>query len=37
MLGCSMYLCVYEHDELSTRAQPVLAHIKAVRDHFEFF
>ncbi len=37
MLGCSMYLCVYEHDELSTRAQPVLEHIKAVRDHFEFF
>ena len=37
MLGCAMYLCVYEHDELSTRAQPVLEHIKAVRDHFEFF
>jgi 3-dehydroquinate dehydratase len=37
LLGCSMYLCVYEHDALSTSAQPVLSYIKAVRDHFEFF
>ncbi|MBQ8814837.1 MAG: type I 3-dehydroquinate dehydratase [Lachnospiraceae bacterium] len=32
-LGSCMYLCVYEHDELSTKAQPLLAHAKAVRDN----
>lgn len=31
-LGSCMYLCVYEHDELSTKAQPLLADAKAVRD-----
>lgn len=32
-LGCCMYLCVYEHDELSAPAQPLLKHVKAVRDN----
>lgn len=31
-LGCCMYLCVYEHDELSTPAQPLLKNVKAIRD-----
>lgn len=31
-LGCCMYLCVYEHDELSTPAQPLLRNVKAIRD-----
>ena len=34
MLGCCMWLCVYEHDELSTKAQPLLHNIRAIRDHF---
>lgn len=32
-LGCSMYLCVYEHDEFSTDVQPLLKNIKAIRDN----
>lgn len=32
-LGCCMYLCVYEHDELSTPAQPLLKNVKAIRDN----
>ena len=35
-LGCGMSLCVYEHDEHTTRAQPLLAHAKAVRDETGF-
>ena len=35
-LGCSMILCVYEHDELSTKAQPLLSVAKAVRDEMGF-
>ena len=35
-LGSCMYLCVYEHDELSTKAQPLLAHAKAARDTIMF-
>ena len=31
-LGSCMYLCVYEHDELSTKAQPLLSHVNAIRD-----
>ncbi len=31
-LGCCMYLCVYEHDELATPVQPLLSDIKAIRD-----
>ncbi len=34
MLGCSMWLCVYEHDALATPAQPLLRNIRAIRDHF---
>lgn len=35
-LGCCMYLCVYEHDEISTKAQPLLAKVKAIRDNMEW-
>ena len=33
-LGCCMYLCVYEYDELATPAQPLLKSVKAIRDDF---
>lgn len=32
-LGSCMYLCVYEHDEFSTKAQPLLKKVKAIRDN----
>lgn len=32
-LGCSMYLCVYEHDEFSTDVQPLLKNMKKIRDN----
>ena len=32
-LGCCMYLCVYEHDEISTDTQPLLKNVKAIRDN----
>ncbi len=35
-LGCCMALCVYEHDERSTPAQPLLSVIKKVRDEIDF-
>lgn len=35
-LGCCMALCVYEHDELSTPAQPLLSIMKKVRDEIDF-
>jgi len=35
-LGCCMGLCVYEHDALSTAAQPLLSVLKAVRDNIDF-
>lgn len=31
-LGCCMYLCVHEHDKLATPVQPLLKHVKAIRD-----
>lgn len=31
-LGCCMYLCVQEHDALSTQQQPLLRHVKVIRD-----
>ncbi|MBE6546669.1 MAG: type I 3-dehydroquinate dehydratase [Ruminococcaceae bacterium] len=31
-LGCCMYLCVHEHDELATKSQPLLAQMKMLRD-----
>ncbi len=32
-LGCCMYLCVQEYDELATPVQPLLKNIKAIRDN----
>ncbi len=32
-LGCCMYLCVYEYDELATPSQPLLKNVKAIRDN----
>lgn len=32
-LGCCMYLCVCEHDELATPVQPLLKSVKAIRDN----
>jgi hypothetical protein len=29
-IGCCMYLCVVEHDELATPAQPLLDHVVTV-------
>lgn len=34
MLGCCMWLCVYEHDELSTKSQPEIHKLKAIVDNF---
>ncbi|MBQ2757432.1 MAG: type I 3-dehydroquinate dehydratase [Clostridia bacterium] len=34
MLGSCMWLSVVEHDECATKAQPLLADVKAIRDHF---
>ena len=34
-LGCCMYLCVHEYDELATPAQPLLKNLKAIRDNME--
>lgn len=31
-LGCCMYLCVHEHDELATATQPLLKDVKIIRD-----
>lgn len=33
-IGCSMYLCVHEHDEFATREQPLLTKVKSIRDNF---
>ena len=32
-IGCCMYLCVYEYDELATKSQPLVRDVKAIRDH----
>ncbi len=32
-LGCCMYLCVYEYDELSSKQQPLLKNVKNIRDN----
>ncbi len=32
IIGDCMYLCVYEHDERSTKAQPLLADVKIIRE-----
>ncbi len=34
LYGCCMWLCVYEHDELSTKSQPILSKLKAVMENF---
>ena len=36
MLGCVMYLCVTEYDELATKSQPLLSDVRAVRQHFPY-
>ena len=35
-LGACMSLCVVEHDECATKAQPLLSHMKKIRDELEF-
>ena len=35
-LGCTMALCVYEHDHLSTPTQPLLSTMKNIRDNIDF-
>lgn len=35
-LGCTMALCVYEHDHLSTPTQPLLSAMKNIRDNIDF-
>ena len=35
LMGCCMCLCVYEQDELSTKTQPLLRKVKAIRDNFD--
>ncbi|MBP3315886.1 MAG: type I 3-dehydroquinate dehydratase [Clostridia bacterium] len=32
-VGCCMYLCVHEHDELATAAQPLISEVRAIRDN----
>lgn len=34
LLGCCMWLCVYEHDELSTKSQPEIGKLRAIIDNF---
>lgn len=34
MLGCCMYLCVQEHDDMSTPMQPVLKQVKTFWENF---
>ena len=34
LLGCCTWLCVYEHDELSTASQPRIDTLKAIIDNF---
>jgi 3-dehydroquinate dehydratase len=31
-LGCCMYLCVHEYDELATKSQPLLRDMKTLRE-----
>ncbi len=32
-LGCTMYLCVHEYDDVATDTQPLLKNLKAIRDN----
>lgn len=34
-LGCCMYLCIHELDELATQTQPLLTRVKAIRDNMQ--
>ena len=34
-IGCCMYLCVYEHDELATPQQPLLKNLKEIRNNIK--
>lgn len=34
-IGCCMYLCVCEYDELATKAQPLISDIVSVREMFD--
>ena len=36
MLGCLMCLCVWQHDALSIKTQPVLRAARAVFDHMDY-
>lgn len=36
LLGCCMWLCVYEYDELATPSQPLLSAARKVRDELGF-
>lgn len=36
MLGCCVWLTVPEHDNLSTKVQPVTRAIRAIADHFDY-
>ena len=36
MLGCVAYLCVHQHDELSTKSQPILKSVRAVLDNTDY-
>ena len=36
MLGVCCWLCRYGDEELATKKQPILRHMKAIRDNFEF-
>ena len=33
-IGCCMYLCVHEYDELATKSQPLLRDMKTIREIF---
>lgn len=33
--GCSLYLCVYEHDAMSTPSQPTLKYLKTMLENFD--
>ena len=35
-LGCCMYLCVHEYDELATALQPLVRDVKMIRDELGF-
>ena len=35
MIGCCMWLCVHEHDAMSTPVQPTLKYLKSIVDNFE--